>query len=57
MGLATAIAAVEVTVAIAVLYYRTRRNEALVVVRSIIAINASIAQSTRVWSPVSNRSS
>ena len=30
MGLATAIAAVEVTVAIAVLYYRTRRNEALV---------------------------
>ena len=30
MGLATAIAAVEVTVAIAVLFYRTRRNEALV---------------------------
>jgi NADH:ubiquinone oxidoreductase subunit K len=30
MGLATTIAAVEVAVAIAVLYYRTRRNEALV---------------------------
>ncbi len=30
MGLATGIAAVEVTVAITVLYYRTRRNEALV---------------------------
>ena len=59
MGLATAIAAVEVTVAIAVLYYRTRRNEALVrsPVDSIIAINASIARSTRIRSPVSNRSS
>jgi NADH:ubiquinone oxidoreductase subunit K len=34
MGLATAIAAVEVTVAIAVLYYRTRRNQALV--RSLV---------------------
>jgi NADH:ubiquinone oxidoreductase subunit K len=31
MGLATAIAAVEVTVAMAVLYYRTRRNADLVI--------------------------
>ena len=31
MGLATAIAAVEVTVAIAVVYYRTRRNADLVI--------------------------
>jgi len=30
MGLATAVAAVEVALAMAVLYYRTRRNEALV---------------------------
>jgi hypothetical protein len=33
MGLATAIAAVEATVAIAVLYYRTRRNGDLVIGR------------------------
>jgi hypothetical protein len=31
MGLATAIAAVEVTIAMAVLYYRTRRNADLVI--------------------------
>ena len=58
MGLATVVAAVEVLVAMAVLYYRTRGNDGPSPhVRSTISISASIARSTRGRSPVSNRSS